>query len=746
MRVLVTRPEPEAQSFAQALAARGHIALLAPMLRVEARPAPGHLEERLAAAQAVLVSSANGARALAAATKVRGYRLFAVGDATQRAARQAGFGDVTSAGGDSPALIAFVSKRLTPADGPVAHVGGAHRAGDVTGALRAAGFRVDEITLYETRPADVVPEDVSQAIQAGGIDAATFFSPRTAQAFVKVATQAGLAPFFAGVAAVAISPAALDGASGLPWRARIAARAPTQDGVLAALDALAPPNTGSPPMSDDKKPIEPPTTDKAGTSATSESAGTATTPADDRFTTPPTAATPPRRGVGVVGAFVTGVIASIAVLAGALALYGAAPDTVRGWFRAGPADSAKAPVSSEAMAAALKPLEARLAQLEAKARALDAVAAQAAQLKELQDKLAAQETRLVALRELTAKVDDVARSADPDAAARLASQLTQARQELAALRADVASLKSRQETADTTIRALSQRPPTATATPDATGDAARQMAAMLDRLERLEKRDAQAAGALAGAVDSAAVARAVGEAEARLREQMARSGVEIERAREATAKLSERITAIDRDVAARLEGLRKDVTASAAGDRRAGDRASAAIGIATRLRQAIDAGGPFVADAELLKPLAAEDAAIAAIQGELAAFATAGVSTRRQLAGEFPDIARRVIAADLADDSWGERLWGKIKQLVSIRRVGEDTKGASPEAILARAEAAMEGGDLTKAVGEMKGLKSPAGDPARDWLQRAESHLAAQRAVDKLSLHGIALLSRTAPQ
>jgi hypothetical protein len=161
------------------------------------------------------------------------------------------------------------------------------------------------------------------------------------------------------------------------------------------------------------------------------------------------------------------------------------------------------------------------------------------------------------------------------------------------------------------------------------------------------------------------------------------------------------------------------------------------------LRQAIDAGGPFAADADLLKPLAAGDPAIAAIHGELAPFASTGVATRRALAVEFPEIARRVIAADVADDSWGERLLSKLKQLVSIRRVGEDTKGMTPEAILARAEAALEAGDLAKAVSEMKTLKSPALDPARDWLTRAEAHLAAQGVVDRLSLHSIGLLSRT---
>jgi hypothetical protein len=95
----------------------------------------------------------------------------------------------------------------------------------------------------------------------------------------------------------------------------------------------------------------------------------------------------------------------------------------------------------------------------------------------------------------------------------------------------------------------------------------------------------------------------------------------------------------------------------------------------------------------------------------------------------------------VADDSWGERFLSRLKQLVSVRRVGDDAQGATPEAILARAEAAIDAGDLQRAVAEMKAMKSPAVNPARDWLARAEAHLKARDAADRLGLHGIGLLS-----
>ena len=748
MRVLVTRPESEARSFADALSARGHEPLLAPMLRIKAQSVPDDLAERLAAAQAILLTSANGARLLAQATKVRGYRIFAVGDATARAARQLGFSDVVSASGDAQALIGLVSRWLSPTDGRLIHAGGAVKAGDVATTLRSAGFSVGEVVLYAMREVDALPADIVRIIEDGRLDAVTFFSPRTAQAFVKVAAQTGIAPFLACTVAVAISPAALAGADGIPWRTRIAARAPTQDGVLASLDAVTPSQTGKPTMSDDNKKStapETPADDKSQTTGGSRTDDTAG-PAAESVAAMPPAPPQPRHGVGVVGAFVSGLVASVVVLGGALAIYMAQPQAVRQLLTSTAKDAGSAPVSRETLAASLKPLDEKLAQLEAKARALDAVTAQAAQLKELQGALAAQQTRLAAMQDLAAKVDGLGKGGDVEPAARVATDLAQARQTLAALQSDLAALKNRQETAEATIRSLTTRPssPSPPGTADNPSDASRQVAVLMDRLDRLEKREAQVSGTLSGAVDSAALARAIGDAEARQRDQLARNAADIERARTMASGLTERLAAVEKDVTAKLDAVRKDVAARSDGDRRAGDngRAAAAIGIAARLRQAIDAGGPFAADADLLKPLAAGDPTIAAIQAELVPFASAGVTTRRILAAEFPEIARRVVAADIADDSWGERLLGKLKQLVSIRRVGDDAPGATPEAVVARAEAALDAGDVAKAVNEMKALKSPAGDPARDWLVRAEAHLAAQRAIDRLSLHSIGLLSR----
>lgn len=752
MRVLVTRAEPEASRFVDALRAKGHEPLLAPLLRHDTLATPSDFEAKLDEVQAVLLTSANGARALAKATRRRDLRLLVVGDATAETAESLGFHDTLSASGDAAALAVLVRKQVRADSGPLLHAGGAVTAGDLVGQLAAAGYTIAHAALYETRLADTLPFDVERALAEGTVDAVALFSPRTAEAFVKLAGRPETAGGLARTAAVAMSQAVAERASSLPWRAVAVAERPTQDEMLLAIDRLSPPpappaDQGEPDMSD--APAKP-------------------TPAAAETPPPPKPATPakpeptrqPRRGVGVIGAFIIGVVATIVVLVAIIATYLANPEAMRS---AAYALTGQTPPARPAEQ--LKPLQDRIAALEARPAPADPAPALREAIGRLETRVQAQERRAAALQDLATRVDGLTQrveamanrpapspGASPDAT-RLESALGQLRAELAVLKAELQS-------AQATLKALAARPADAPATPGAAptadqGDAARQIAVLFERLDRLEKRDAQAAGTTANLAEKVEVVRQLTELEARLRAEIARGTSTDSGARDAAAQARARADAVEKEIAARLdavaketaakiEGLNRDLAARTDGDQRAltSSRGAAVIGVAARLRQALEAGGPFTTTLEMLAPLAAAEPQVAAMRDELDKVAPTGVVPIRVLASEFPQVARAVIAADLADDSFWQRVLGKLKSIVSIRRVGENTKGMDADAILARAEAAVNAGDLGRAVGEMKLLRGAAAAPATTWVISAETHMAAQRVVDRLSLHGVALLSR----
>src|SRR6185312_4597769 len=182
MRALITRPRTEAETLAAELARRDIEPHVEPLIEIVARDA---VLPDLADVQAFLCTSANGVRALARATQERETALFAVGDATARTARAAGFVSVQSAGGDVDDLARLVRDRLRPELGRLLHAAGSDVAGDLLGRLAEADFQVERALLYEARPATALTPETARLIARGEIALALFFSPRSAAIFAR---------------------------------------------------------------------------------------------------------------------------------------------------------------------------------------------------------------------------------------------------------------------------------------------------------------------------------------------------------------------------------------------------------------------------------------------------------------------------------------------------------------------------------------------------------------------------------
>ena len=229
MRVLITRPRPEAEGLARRLEQAGVGCVIEPLLAI--RPRPGACLS-LEGVQAVLVTSANGARALAGAARRRDVPVYAVGEASAKAARAHGFAAVSSAAGDVEALRRKVVAELDPARGRLVHVAASRRAGDLAGGLEAAGFTLDHAVLYDAVPAPSLGSTTRQALATDALDAVLFFSPRTAEAFVSLVGACGLAAACERLEALCLSPAVAKTLAGLAWRRVRTASRPDQDALL----------------------------------------------------------------------------------------------------------------------------------------------------------------------------------------------------------------------------------------------------------------------------------------------------------------------------------------------------------------------------------------------------------------------------------------------------------------------------------------------------------------------------------
>ena len=226
MRVLVTRPQPDADDTATLLRARGHTPIIAPLLEihpVEHRP-PLDLNN----VQAFLVTSANGVRALAQNTDNRELPVLAVGAASGEKAREAGFLAVESADGDVVALAELVLSRLSPTDGRLLHAAGTVTAGDLAARLQAGGLIVDRAVLYRARTLEELPESVVIALKAREIDAVLLYSPRTARTFLDLVAKAGIVETLSEVNAYCLSAAVASVAAELGFQSVRISKTPDQ--------------------------------------------------------------------------------------------------------------------------------------------------------------------------------------------------------------------------------------------------------------------------------------------------------------------------------------------------------------------------------------------------------------------------------------------------------------------------------------------------------------------------------------
>ncbi|WAC29105.1 uroporphyrinogen-III synthase [Ancylobacter sp. SL191] len=240
-RILVTRPQPDAEATAARLAAAGLSALVDPLLIVE--PV---LEAALPAGplDAVALTSVNGARALAARPELSALTrlpLYVVGRRTAAVAPE-GFADLHVAGGDGAALVELIRRSL-PRGARVLHVAGEDRAVDLGAALAGDGIGVELFVIYRAVPAPALALETCAALVAGQIDAAFHFSPRTAATLVACAQAAdraggpaaGLCAALARVQHLCFSANVAAPLAGAGWPTRLA-DSPTEEGLFALLD------------------------------------------------------------------------------------------------------------------------------------------------------------------------------------------------------------------------------------------------------------------------------------------------------------------------------------------------------------------------------------------------------------------------------------------------------------------------------------------------------------------------------
>jgi hypothetical protein len=195
-----------------------------------------------------------------------------------------------------------------------------------------------------------------------------------------------------------------------------------------------------------------------------------------------------------------------------------------------------------------------------------------------------------------------------------------------------------------------------------------------------------------------------------------------------TSDLAPQLTTLDQRIA-KLEAALPEL--STAIDRSSASAKSGAAAIAfANLRNAVAAGRPYAAELAGLKSLIPDPGDL----GALPLHAETGIPTVAALADTLTKLAETSAAAPPApaETSILDSLMASAKSAISIRRIGADATGGKPEAVLARADAALKQGDLATAIKEVESLPAQARDPFAGWLDDARARASANDSLSKL--------------
>lgn len=207
------------------------------------------------------------------------------------------------------------------------------------------------------------------------------------------------------------------------------------------------------------------------------------------------------------------------------------------------------------------------------------------------------------------------------------------------------------------------------------------------RIAELEKKTAEAGNGAAADVSG-------------LDAEIANLTGEIATLKAALADAQQSTEAAKSELSTRLDAAEKKI------DEPASDVQLARAVAVTALKTAIDRGGPFLAELDALKSIAATDPAVTG----LAEDAKTGIAPRADLVRDFPAVADTMLEATRhTDPNQGvfSRLMDSASSAIRIRPVGS-VEGEGPEAVVARIEDKLTNGDLKGASLEWDTLPEPA--------------------------------------
>lgn len=159
--------------------------------------------------------------------------------------------------------------------------------------------------------------------------------------------------------------------------------------------------------------------------------------------------------------------------------------------------------------------------------------------------------------------------------------------------------------------------------------------------------------------------------------------------------------------------------------------AAAMLLLMGEFRTNVESGRPFEQDLAVVQKFAGNNPGLQASLARLAPYAKSGVLSPARLQSEFKGLAMDIVTAKAAgqDVSVTEQAKARLQGLVKIRKT-DTVEGAGSDAVVNRAQALLNAGDVNGAIRELQTLQGPQANAAAPFIAQAQGTLAADQGAD----------------
>lgn len=224
--IWITHSSPiDAAEYAEAIETLGFTPLHFPLLTIKSLDVP--LPD-LSRYKSIIFTSINGLNEFSKILDERTLPVYAVGEQTAQAAREAGF----TVAGVGAVGAADLAKILPPEGRPYLHISGV----DVAEEIKVGGLKIDRLPIYKAEKIKTLSDECIALIESKKVAAILFFSTRAVDNFVDIVVNNNIQHDISSIQALCLADSMLESARRLQWKGVRVAKAPNRTGMLKLLN------------------------------------------------------------------------------------------------------------------------------------------------------------------------------------------------------------------------------------------------------------------------------------------------------------------------------------------------------------------------------------------------------------------------------------------------------------------------------------------------------------------------------